>query len=403
MVRNRINQFFRNVLPRKKPEETKHEEPIKPSNASITPIVEQIKEIQSLSTSTCKLNTDTKQTTYDSVSSSQVQELKAHKECQQQDIIQATKLSICLNSLPLIHHKSHIKQQSKQFNYDIHNCVYQSVIRTLLWYRNSTINQIPIHQPYEINQIHMVDKTYPWKEWITRQSNFSKEQNNEIKVDTHPLQPTSFPSWNKWKETMETFYKTHDNEKNIYPTIQGMMQWLFDTFTMGCIVIPKLHITTCLMIDSTFLLEWPFVFAVKQQHVYPIINSSCAYDWIDKPSFLENHYIQIRSNHQTHNLTSLKNKNIKEQKINQMTCKYDCLYDKETRLQLTLGEIQTALKQVDYVLVPFWDKTMMETLRRALFRMMRNEYAKKSQIFPVEWASRLEQIFSFYEHQFLFL
>ena len=83
--------------------------------------------------------------------------------------------------------------------------------------------------------------------------------------------------------------------------------------------------------------------------------------------------------------------------------KYDFLIDKHTRRQYTLLNIQNELKKQDFILVPFWSRDMMNTLRRAFYRMMRSPYAKKSSVFSKSWASHLESIFSFYEKEYTFL
>lgn len=321
-------------------------------------------------------------------------------------------LAIRINSIPIRTKLEHDVYYNEYDNkkiplvYGLHDCIYKSVIRVLLWYRGNSNTTEPIQAP-TIRKLDMVSERIPWKEWVTLQVNLVN--NEKATYKEREFSKYSYPSWNKWRECVCRI----DNNRQLStdtialtiketPTIQTMCQWLFDEYSMGCIVIPKIHIFTCLLIDSTLLLEWPFLFGVKNNHVYPIMNNSCCMDWIDKPSILESHYRNRRIKQKSFP-TIEQNKTIKEKLLGMTQRKYDLLIDKHTRRQCTLLTIQNELNSQDFILVPFWSCDMMNTLRRAIYRMMRHSYAKKSCVFSKTWASHVESIFSFYEKEYTFM
>lgn len=341
-----------------------------------------------------------------------------------------------LNSVPLkriLHKQTQLKEkerEQKKRELYIHHFIdtpykndymYQSIIQILLWYRSSTISSTPIQQPYQKDEIQMIEKHFPWNVWIEKQIEFRNQEHTSTTTSSsssststsssNMITPSSYPSSEDW---YNTFYKQVDKsiEKEIQSKeklpddlryIHHSKQWLFEMFCMGSVVIPRMHITTCLMIDSMFLLDWPFLFVMKDKKLYPIMNSSCATDWIQEPSKLEMEYIQRRRN--TRNMlprnTSQTFKS--EQIVDKIMRKYDCLIDNSNRKQCTFDNIQVELKQMDYIIVPFWTKNMMETLRHAMFKMMSHPYSKKSSLFSKTWYRELEEIFAFYEREFLFL
>lgn len=288
--------------------------------------------------------------------------------------------------------------------YGIHDCIYQSILRMFIWYRGTHSLTESIKTPTMRKNIDMVNERIPWKTWIAAQQ--ALHDRVTYTENNRTFTPNSFPSWNKWRACVRRIENTRQalNPETTLttketPTIQTMCQWLFDSFAMGCIVIPKMHIFTCLLIDSTCLLEWPFLFGVSDNHVYPIMNSSCNTDWIHHPSVLEGHYRRRKC--KNHTFPTLECSNSIQEKVLGMTKrKYDFLIDKHTRRQYTLMTIQNELKKQDFLLVPFWTGEMMDTLRRAMYRMMRHTYAQKSSVFSKTWASQLETIFSFYEREY---
>lgn len=186
---------------------------------------------------------------------------------------------------------------------------------------------------------------------------------------------------------------TNTNESlNQSSTIQSLSQWMFDEFRVGTIVIPHAHISPTLFIDSTFLLEWPFLLGVKHKHVFPIMNTYCSLDWIQSRSALEDYYLKNKRN-----VFEKKSKQVpqEEQRV------YECGLKKDSKQTYTLKNIQSHLKQLDYIIIPFWNKQMLNVLRTAMFRMMSHPYSKKSSIFSRKWASHLEKLFSFFEREFV--
>lgn len=322
-------------------------------------------------------------------------------------------LAMRMNSIPLRLKMEHDVYYNEYDNrktrvvYGIHDCIYKSIIRVMMWYRGKENTSEPIQTPNMRKYIDMVNERVPWKEWIHIQQELI--QKDKVPYKEREFTRCSFPSWNKWHHCVVRIDKNRQETKDMIelttketPTIQTMCQWLFDEYYMGCIVIPKMHIFTCLLIDSTCLLEWPFLFGVKNNHVYPIMNNSCCNDWLDTPSVLESHY-RVPNNKKKSFPTLEKNKTIKQKVLGMAKRKYDFLIDKDTRRQYTLLTIQNELNNQDFILVPFWSLSMMNTLRRAIYQMMRNPYAKKSSVFSKAWASHLESIFSFYEKEYTFM
>lgn len=321
-------------------------------------------------------------------------------------------LSMRVNSIPIREKMEQDVYYTKYDNetipmvYGIHDCIYKSVIRIFIWYRGQSNTTEPIETPSMRKHIDMIDMRVQWTEWIRIQRDLI--HNETIRYKEHDFGRYSYPSWNTWRQCVRRI----DNNRQLStdtvaltiketPTIQTMCQWLFDEYYMGCIVIPKIHIFTCLLIDSTLLLEWPFLFGVKDNHVYPIMNNSCCMDWIDKPSILETHYRNRRIKQKS--FPTLEAKSTQEKLLGMTQRKYDFLIDKHTRRQYTLLNIQNELNTQDFVLVPFWSCDMMNTLRTAIYRMMRHSYAKKSSVFSKTWASHVESIFSFYEKEYTFM
>lgn len=322
-------------------------------------------------------------------------------------------LAIRINSIPIRTKLEHDVYYNEYDNkkiplvYGLHDCIYKSIIRVFLWYRGNSNTIEPIQTPNMRKHIDMIDMRIHWTEWIRIQRDLIHKET--IQYKEHEFGRYSYPSWNTWRQCVRRI----DNNRQLStdtvaltiketPTIQTMCQWLFDEYSMGCIVIPKIHIFTCLLIDSTLLLEWPFLFGVKDNHVYPIMNNTCCMDWIDTPSILESHYRNRRIKQKSFP-TIEHNKTIKEKLLGMTQRKYDFLIDKHTRRQCTLLTIQNELNTQDFILVPFWSCDMMNTLRRAIYRMMRHSYAKKSCVFSKTWASHVESIFSFYEKEYTFM
>lgn len=293
--------------------------------------------------------------------------------------------------------------------YNINDCIYQSIVRTMIWYREGFNTMKPITTPFMRRQIDMISTRLPWAQWIAIQRELSTHPTAEYKH--YSFTSSSYPCWGKWRDCVrriENYRQGKGENKQIpmisrdTPTIQTMIQWTFDEFAMGGIVIPKLHIFSCLLIDSTAFLEWPILFGVKNHHVFPIINTSRYNDWITSPSVLESFFQQYTTKDKKNTLPSLSHLSETDKIMERTTRRYDFLIDKHIRHQYTLGQIVHELNQLDFVIVPFWSGNMMETLRRALYRIFQTSQAKKSSVFSKTWAMHLETLFAFYEREYLF-
>jgi hypothetical protein len=291
------------------------------------------------------------------------------------------------SSIRLIQNGKETKKQlyysSNTITFGIQDCTYQAIARLLLWYRNSELNNFQI--PLTHNQ--MISKKIAWKDWIQIQLNLQKE--TQTKHDDFVFTRSSFPSWKTWEKSIT------DSSGNRTPNIQTMANWLLNQFNMGILVIPQEYVQMILSMDELLFVEWPFLFGIKDRHIYPIINKRNSLDWHTKESKLVAQYKPNRRRNQ--NIIE----NLEGAYSRVLTCtknpNYISIRDKKHIVKENIHCFKEQLESLEFVVLPYWSKKAIDIIRRAIFRLLRHPLGQEHPEFWKEFTSYSDTLLSFYE------
>lgn len=269
--------------------------------------------------------------------------------------------------------------------FGVQDCIYQCMSRLLLWYRNPELEtyNIPLTSTSK-----MVEKCINWNEWIKAQMALKDAQS--VAVDDTIITKSTYPSWTKWYDTILI---KNENSTTKKPTIQTMCQWLFNQFNLGVIVIPKEYIEMLLSIDELLFLEWPFLLAVNNNHIYPIINRKNSLDWISKKSRLLIHYYKNKNFVKINSTDNIYSKVLTDEK----NPNYISIKDKKSIIKENIYGFKKHLESLDFLIIPYWNIGSIKTIRRFIFKVMRHPLGQAHPDFWNQFASYTEVLLSFYE------
>lgn len=276
-----------------------------------------------------------------------------------------------------------LQYSNKTITFGIQDCMYQAITRLLLWYRNPELNNFQI----PLSHNHMISKTIVWSDWIQIQLNLQNKK--EVNQNGTTFTRSSFPSWKCWEKSI-----TEKSGKKL-PTVQTMAHWLLNQFQMGVLIIPQEYIQMILSMDELLFVEWPFLFGIKDKHIYPIINKRNSLDWHTKESKLITQYKPNRRCNQ--NIVE----NLEGSYSRVLTCtenpNYISIKDKKHIIQENIHCFKEHLETLEFIVLPYWSKKATDTIRRAIFRLLRHPLGQEHPEFWKEFTSYSDTLLSFYE------
>lgn len=272
---------------------------------------------------------------------------------------------------------------NKTIAFGLRDCMYQAITRLLLWYRNPTLTNFQIPLSHNC----MISKNIAWKDWVQVQLHLRNEK--EIKQNDITFTRSSFPSWKCWEKSI-----TNDSGEKL-PNVQTMAHWLLNYFKMGVLFIPQEYVQMLLSIDELLFVEWPFLFGIKDNHIYPIINKRNSLDWHTKESKLVAQYKPNRRRNQ--NVIE----NIEGAYSRVLTCtknpNYISIKDKKHIIQENIYCFKEHLESLEFVVLPYWRKKAVDIIRRAFFRLLHHPLGQEHPEFWKKFTSYSDTLLSFYE------